>query len=354
MTRFHIRLCKVARLATTLGAVPWCWPMRGTCIAMTLTLLLEFGCGGKPLASGPGNRSGTASTGGNAATEGASNAGIGAGGTQASAGGTSGFGVPATGGRWSTGGEPVTGGHWGTGGVTSTGGVTATGGASGTTCTASRPTSTHNCGVASNAIGSFGLARGNGGDTRRNYYGLWGFFAGYAYVFISPTMNATDTLVCDGSSFGPSTSAVCGAGTVPSDCTYNTVGGIGFNLNQPDWGYGTSDDNGYTYTQPTVPISSPATVSDVTVTFVNTANSDLRIQIAQYSAGGPIYYCHDIGGMQSPLTVATSHFTRTCWDSANLGATWDGTGAQSIALIIPSQRLEPTPFDACIQNVELH
>jgi len=329
MARFHIHLDRIARLAIPLDSSRCCRPMCGTCIAMTLALLLAFGCGGKPLDTGPGNRSGTGGT---------------------SAGDTSGFGVPATGGRWVTGGEPATGGHWDTGGTMSTGWVSAAGGAPVTTCAAPRPTRANNCGIASNAIGSFHLARGDSGITRRNYYGLSEFFVGYAYVFISPTTKTSDTLVCDGSTFGPSTSALCGAGTVPSDCTYNTVGGIGFNLKQTDWGYGTFDNG---YTQPTDPISSPVTVNDVTVTFVNTANSDLRIQIAQYSAGGPIYYCYDIKGMPSPLTVAASYFTKTCWDSANLGATWDGTGAESIALIVPSQGLEPTPFDVCIQNVEL-
>jgi hypothetical protein len=152
------------------------------------------------------------------------------------------------------------------------------------------------------------------------------------------------------SAFGLNTNALCGAGTVPADCTCNAVAGIGFNFSQPQWGYGTSANG---YTQPTSPISTPAPISNVTVTFVNTAKSDLRIQIAQHSANGPIYYCYDIQGMQSPLTVASSHFTKTCWDSATPGATWDGTGTESIALIIPSQKLEPTAFDACIQNVEL-
>jgi hypothetical protein len=170
-------------------------------------------------------------------------------------------------------------------------------------------------------------------------------------VLVSVTPNPSDSLLCYAEAFGPSTSALCGAGTVPADCSTNAVAVIGFNFNQAQWGGGTSQNG---YTQPTLPIAFPAPVKDVTVTFVNPANSDLRIQIAQDSSNGPLYYCYGIKGMTSPVTVASDRFTKTCWDSANPGASWDGTDAESIALTIPSQRGEPTPFDACLQNVELH
>jgi len=298
--------------------------MHSTCTVATSALLFALGCGATPLGPGSSNRAGNPSTGGNFATGGVSYSGPGLGGTQSSSAGT--------------------------GGVTPSGGIVATGGSSAITCTTPVQVSSKNCGVPSTVVGNFGI------DWYHDYASL-DHFAGFAYVFIAPTPNPSDTFVCY-SSFWHSTvdldtgaDALCGAGTVPADCTRNAVAGIGFNLNQPQWGYGTFDNG---YTQPTNPIESPATVSSVTVAFVNTADSDLRIQIAQHSVSGSIYYCWDIAGMQSPLTVSASHFTTTCWDSANPGATWDGTGAESIAFIIPSQAAKPTPFDACMQNVEFH
>jgi hypothetical protein len=235
--------------------------------------------------------------------------------------------------------------------TTGTGGVAAAGSSTGGTCATAAKATDDNCGVASTGIGSLSISL---------YYDyIEAPFQGFAYVIISQTSNPRDTLVCHNNHVGTNgvvvvDSSWCGVGTVPSDCTGNAVGGIGFNLNQPQWGAGTLDDDQRGFNQPTSPIASPSTVNDVTVAFINRANSDLRIQIAQHSASGPIYYCWDIAGMSSPLTVEASRLTKTCWDSSDPGATWDGTGAESIALIIPSQKAKPTPFDACILGAEFH
>lgn len=293
--------------------------MHGTYTLATSVLLFAFGCEGKPLGSRPGNETAPASTGGSPGTGGVSSSGQGLGGTQASAAGT--------------------------GGVTSTGGVIATGGSPPVACTTTTPAkvSAANCGDPSTGVGSLVI----------NWYYdyIQKPFQGFAYVLISPTPNPSDTFVCPSDPFGSngpvvSDSSWCGVGTVPADCTGNAVAVIGFNLNQPQWGPGHGSD------QPTSPISNPDPVNSVTVSFSHRVNSDLRVQVAQHSESGSIYYCCDIAGMQSPATVAARQFTKTCWDSANPGAAWDGTGAESIALIIPSQVSKPTPFDACIEKVE--
>jgi hypothetical protein len=326
--------------------------MRSTRTITTSTLLLVLGCGGEMLDSSPSNSTETTGRGGNFTAGGVRASGNGV-------GGASYVGSPVSGGQLGSSGDLATGGFISSGGVASTGDVATTGGSSVVACTAPIATCADNCGVASNVTGHFSYL-----SPYRNYYMLVSF-SGFAYVFISRTANSvsslgscpdyvpanpSDTLLCGAATFGASTSAVCGAGIVPSDCTFNAVGGIGFNLNQAQWGYGTAENG---YTQPTNPISMPAVVSNVTVTFANIAKSNLRIQIAQHSADAPTYYCFGIEGMQSPLTVASSKFTTNCWDSASPGSIWDGTGLESIALIIPSQQTTPTPFDACIQNVEL-
>jgi hypothetical protein len=313
--------------------------MRSTYTIATSALLLAFGCEGKPLSN---NRTGSTGTGGNSATGGSSDTGHGLGGTQTWMSGTGG--MTSTGGVPATGGIPGAGGVSAAGGVLATGGVPATGGSTVVACTSPAKISADNCGAASTGIGNLRIDW---------YYDYVQYpFRGYAYVFISPTPNPRDTLVCYSSPFGSSgptifNSSWCGVGTVPADCTRNTVAGIGFNLNQALLSYWTPADG---YPAPTDFLS--VTIKSVTVAFINRANSDLRIQIAQYSGSSPIYYCSVITGMQSPATVATSHFTKTCWDSANPGATWDGTGAESIGLIIPGQASKPTPFDACIQDVQ--
>ena len=88
---------------------------------------------------------------------------------------------------------------------------------------------------------------------------------------------------------------------------------------------------------------------------MNTAHTDLRIQIVQYvHVWAPTvgtYFCYAIAGMTSLLVLSASDFTTTCWDSANRGTPWDGTNATGFEFIIPSQSQSPTPFDVCIQNV---
>ena len=318
--------------------------MNQSTISLTpgLALLIALGCGGKAMDSSTGTQSGHEGTGGGLTMGGSNYAGNGLGGTQPSLGGASNVGVLAGGS------------HFGTGGIPATGGFAATGGMSVITCTTTpTPTCADNCAVASAASGNFVITG------IHNYFQLVNY-AGYGYVYISPTAhsamptpghnctyeaivpNSTDTLDCGNTAFAPSTSALCGAGTVPADCTYNAVAGIGFNLNQ-------------SYTDRSAkPITSPATISTVTVTFVNTANSNIRIQIVQHTAGGAVDYCYDITGMTSPLTVDAGYFTTTCWDGRNPGSAWNGTGAESFEFIIPSQELTPTSFDACIQNVVFH
>jgi hypothetical protein len=230
----------------------------------------------------------------------------------------------------------------------STGGAKATGGAisgstGGTPSTSTDPstvtaTKADNCGTATAASGSFTVS-----GTDKNYFKV-GDFGGYGFVYISPTTDPAKSVTCDAKTFGSSTSALCGAGIVPADPVYNAVGGIGFNLNQATSG---GKDSAKA-------ITTPATVGTVTITFANTAATGLHIQIVKNAAGtdsGGVNYCYDAKSKDSPLTLNASEFTTTCWDPAAPGDPWDGTGAQSLQFIIPSDATSPTTFDACIENV---
>jgi hypothetical protein len=157
--------------------------MRNASTIATSALLLVVGCGDKPLGSSLDTRTGETGIGGNFATGGTGSSDNGLGGTQNRIAGT--------------------------GGITSTDGNVATGGTSITTCTTLAKISANNCGIASTAIGSLGITW--------QYAYIGAPFEGYAYVFISPTANPLDTLVCGNSvsvSSNPGGDAWCGAGTV--------------------------------------------------------------------------------------------------------------------------------------------
>jgi hypothetical protein len=239
------------------------------------------------------------------------------------------------------GGNASVGGHTGAGGTSSANTSAATcgtGGSSAASTVVIAATKAENCGTATAASGSFSIKTSN-------YFQL-GDYAGYGFVYISPTgyvgSDGKKSITCDNSTFGSATTALCGAGTVPADPSSNSVGGIGFNLNQTTAG-GTNSAKAIT-----------TKASTVTITFANTAVSGLHIQIVQNAAGTDtcgINYCYNAAGQSSPLVLNASDFTTTCWDSKNPGDIWDGTGAQSFQFVIPSNADNPTPFDACIENV---
>jgi|GEM_PF-2591531 len=222
----------------------------------------------------------------------------------------------------------ASGGAGGAGGATGTGGAGMDGG-----CATPTANKDANCALPAVVSGSF-TASGN--------YFTIGDYSGYGFVYISPTPDPTNSVTCANSSFGSGTlTALCGAGTVPADCTNNAVGGVGFNLAQPKSGG-----------DPAPAIA--MTVQQVVVTFTNTANSDLHIQIVQYDGSNQTNYCYAAKDKASPLTIGASEFTTTCYLPDDPGSPWDGTGAESFQFIVPSRTPEDgdTPFDLCIQNLE--
>jgi hypothetical protein len=254
------------------------------------------------------------------------------GGTTGAGGATSSGGSVSVGGVSNRGGSTSTGGTTSVGGAKGTGGAVATGGSAGTD--GAFFAGLANCGTPTSAIGNFTISYGN-------YFSV-GAYAGYGFVYITRAPGGNNnTFTCPTSTFGTSTSALCGAGSIPADSSNQTVAGIGFNLNEA-----ASDANS---PQPIGMI-----VDTATIRFVNNANSDLRIEIERYATDtGSTYYCYEAKGKSSPLTLKASDFTTTCWDSANPGSPWDGTAARSPRLIIPCSTTATIPFDACIENVTL-
>lgn len=202
-------------------------------------------------------------------------------------------------------------------------------------CTADAPTaSTENCTTASDATGSFTISN-------KNYFSV-GPYAGYGYVFIAPTSDSTTSVTCANTTFGPTKTALCGAGTVPQDCSYNAVAGVGFNLSQLKKGGDGSE------------LSIADTVSTMTIEFVNTAGSGLHVQVVQNSDSGPINYCYEASSAESPLNLNASDFTTKCWQADDPGDAWDGTNARALQMIIPSTAAAAVPFDICVTNLTIN
>jgi len=181
------------------------------------------------------------------------------------------------------------------------------------------------------------------GTPSLNRYVVGSNYAGYVFAFISLSSKSGDDLMCD--TYGAHALCLDGqiAGTENSPEGLSIVGAVGFNLQQS-----TAPDS------PAYPL--PGTVSSVTVVFTNTSGSELRLQINQ----GSTYYCFDIspwmiGDTTNSVTVNANQFLTSCWDGN--GASWDGTGATGIQLVVPSDSgsiNEATPFSACLNSVTIN
>lgn len=222
---------------------------------------------------------------------------------------------------------------------TTTTGDEATGGAdstdTSTDCTGDKPLSgADNCKAPTYVDGQFA--------NKKNYASV-GPYAGYGFTYISASGDAKSTSCPTTTAYFPTTStALCGAGTVPADCTYGSVGGVGFNLAQTTKG-GTDSAKAIT-----------DTVTSIHIEFANTAQSGLHIQIVQNAEGtetGGTNYCFEASSSESPLDLQASDFTTACWDAAAPGDPWDGTGAQSVQMIVPSTADKAVDFDLCLTNL---
>jgi len=210
----------------------------------------------------------------------------------------------------------------GTGTKANTGTGTGTGTGSTVSCSATPPTATGTLSVASGYVTA---------GTLKGYGFTWKGDKSNATTCITPTCNTTGCLPAFG------TSALCGAGVVTADTTYNSVCGIGMNLNQ------TSDG------------SAPATVAmGATITITATVGTGLeyaRIQISGDSGD----YCVAAGSWSSGSPIPVGSFNKTCWDTTAAGAAalTAGTTVKAVHLLFPSDATVDHPFSACLTGVSM-
>ena len=233
-------------------------------------------------------------------------------------------GASSIGGVSATGGGLNTGGYAGIGGAPFTGGAPATGGASWTGCSqAVIPTTPGNLSITSGYLTK--------GSLHGNTF-TWNSYSSNTATCITPTCGASGCTPAFGSS------SICAAGFVAADTAYNSIVGLGFNLNQ-------NLDGG---TAGSIPIASSVTVT----TYVGRQIGDafLRVQLTTQDGTS---YCVEAGKWTSGTPIPISAFNTRCWDSTMSGAiaAVAGTQVTSLNLVIPSDAAGSRPFDVCLLDV---
>lgn len=160
-------------------------------------------------------------------------------------------------------------------------------------------------------------------------------------------------------------SALCTAGTVTADPTYNQVAGVGFNLNQHgpavdggvDADPGVGADGGWALdggaaidADPTGPLGSISIANSVTVSIEKSGtlagNTALRLQLADVNNN---FYCF-AGPLKSGVPIPVERFNTKCWDNSGSFAT-PSTRFKRVDVIVPGSASTDAPFAYCLTGV---
>jgi hypothetical protein len=221
--------------------------------------------------------------------------------------------TPATGGKVST----------GAGGSGNTGNITSLG------CTSTTlPTATGTLSVLSGYVTTGQL---------KGYGFAWKGDLSNASTCIIPTCGSTGCTPLFGSS------ALCATGDVTTDTSYNTVVGVGFNLNQAQAG-GTGSEK---------TVAAPASVTVDATLSSDKGGAAARIQIVSGTGASAVNYCVESGTWTPGTPIPIGNFNTSCWDTAATGAMalTAGTQITSIDIVIPSSATDDRPFAACLTGV---
>jgi cellulose 1,4-beta-cellobiosidase len=159
--------------------------------------------------------------------------------------------------------------------------------------------------------------------------------------------------------FAPS--ALCTAGTVTGDPTYNQVAGVGFNLNQDlagatvdggeaidggvDSDGGVAVDSGAAGWVGAINIGTSITVS-LAKSGTLAGNSALRLQLTDVNNN---FYCYG-GALQSGVPIPIGRFNTQCWSNAGQSAK-PSTLFKRVDVLVPGTASTEEPFAFCLSNV---
>ncbi len=248
----------------------------------------------------------------------------------------------STAGAFATGGQPATGGTSSAAGGTIATGGKATGGAptGGTKATGGSQSVV--------ACGSLTVPTGTGSLSVTGGYTTAGALKGYAFTYIGTVLNNSGvpnsttciTPTCDTTGCRPTfgSTALCASGVATADSTYNTVAGMGFNLNQ--------DSSGATNGT----VAAPANVTVTTKLGSNAGDAKVRIVLVDAS---DTKYCAESGQWTSGTPIPITTFNTQCWDPTQPGTVYLSAGNQirTILLEVPSSMEADRPFSMCLTGV---
>ena len=169
-----------------------------------------------------------------------------------------------------------------------------------------------------------------------NGYVTTGSLKGYGFTWTSTiSPNSCIVPVCDTTGCRPAfpTSALCAAGSVFPDTTYQSAAGLGFNLNQSV----TGDMLGA--------VAAPAYVTVSASMF--SGGEYVRVQL---SGSNGYYYCVEAGQWAPGVPIPITNFNSSCWDGTGM-ALYPGAPISAINLVIPSEAISVRPFSLCLTNV---
>lgn len=216
--------------------------------------------------------------------------------------------------------------------ASSTGGAIAsnTGGKANTTTGGAATSASCNGKTPPTATGTLSVSSG---------YVTTGTLKGYGFTWVGDQSNSTTcvTPTCNTNGCLPlfGATALCGAGTVTADTSYNSVVGIGFNLNQDSKG----DTPGN--------VAAPSNVTVTATVGSGTGDAHARIQLVDSTGAS---YCVDAGAWTSGTAISIGSFNTKCWDGS--GTPLDPTAQlQAIDIIVPSDSLADRDFSICLTGV---
>jgi cellulose 1,4-beta-cellobiosidase len=141
--------------------------------------------------------------------------------------------------------------------------------------------------------------------------------------------------------FAPS--ALCTAGTVTADPTYDSTAGLGFNFSQDTAGDGGVDAGS---------VGAIAIGQSITITVeksgVTAVNSALRVQLTDSNNN---FYCY-AGRWSDGAAIPITQFNTRCWDNSGTYAT-PGSLFKRVDIVVPSSASTDQPFAYCLTNVSV-
>jgi hypothetical protein len=236
-----------------------------------------------------------------------------------------------TGGKSYTGGNTSTGGKSATGGSKYTGGSTSTGGKSSTSTGGKSPTG----GTTYNYSGGY-TGTGGGSFTGAMKIATDGYVAMAANMYTLHGYVNTFADVNSSVQGSIGTRNICATGIIEPNSSYLSYAGMNINVNQ------TSASSGSTISSLTID------AKYITISFSNDYNAPLRFQL---NSDTGTYWCYDLSGLASPVTVPLDSFRTSCWDPASGYPFKPGTAITSISMVVPGDTVSEYKYNICFYGV---